>query len=437
MAFLTEQKGDRPGWKIRFRDQEKRQRVIWLGKCSKRKADDALRHVHELLTAKTLNSKIDEKTIQWANRAEGRLRDRLLALGLLDVATAKAKPRTVIAYMRAYIAERTDWKKPENYKQAVDSLEQHLGDDRPLTAFTLGDGDRWHRWLMDKKTGPGLAPNTAGQHVKRCRQMLKQAVNDRLIDRNPLVGIKIDLRSDTSKNRFVDAAKATAIIDACPDQQWRTLFALCRFGGLRCPSEVLRLRWSDIQWDRGRFKVTAPKTERYGKGQRVVPLWPELLAELNDLFDIVKPGIETPADGYVIARYRDSEANLRTTFNRIVERAGVEVFPKPFMALRASRRTELERTGRFRNHVLNDWFGHSGAIAETHYLQTTEDDYAEALQARAVVSPVVSAVPGPEETRGVNDAEKPIKNPPETLQVASRVGLSTPGGTRARQCGHC
>ena len=31
--------------------------------------------------------------------------------------------------------------------------------------------------------------------------------------------------------------------------------------------------------------------------------------------------------------------------------------------------------GRLANHVLNDWFGHSGAVAETYYLQTTEADF--------------------------------------------------------------
>ena len=39
---------------------------------------------------------------------------------------------------------------------------------------------------------------------------------------------------------------ALAILEACPDQEWRTLFALVRYGGLRCPSEVLKLKWSDI-----------------------------------------------------------------------------------------------------------------------------------------------------------------------------------------------
>ncbi|XZE55343.1 tyrosine-type recombinase/integrase [Planctomycetaceae bacterium SH139] len=286
--------------------------------------------------------------------------------------------RNVLAYMRAYIAERTDWRKPENYKQAVDHLEAFLRRDIPLTTVTKGDMERWHRWMHDDPKGPKLSPNTSGQNVKRVRQIMAQAIDDQLITSNPFSGIKIDLRSDKTKNRFIDEHQAVAILDACPDQERRVLFALSRYGGLRCPSESLRLRWSDIQWERERFKVTAPKTARYGKGERIVPLWPQLLAELSELFGIVKPGVDCPADAFVIQRYRDTEGNLRTTFAKIVGRAGVPSFPKPFMALRASRRTELERTGRFANHVLNDWFGHSGAIAEPHYLQTTEADFTEA-----------------------------------------------------------
>ena len=68
---------------------------------------------------------------------------------------------------------------------------------------------------MDENDGASLSSNTAGQHVKRCRQMMKQAIDDRLIESNPFKGIKIDLRSDTSKNRFIDDAKAVLILNAC------------------------------------------------------------------------------------------------------------------------------------------------------------------------------------------------------------------------------
>jgi len=196
-----------------------------------------------------------------------------------------------------------------------------------------------------------------------------------LLDRNPFRGIKIDLSSDKTKNRYINREIATAILEACPSQEWRVLFALARFGGLRCPSEVLRLRWADINWERCRFKVHSSKTKRFGKGERIVPLFGELRAKLNDLFKIVNPGVEVPADDYIIKRYRSTGQNLRTQLYRIANLAGVEKWPKPFMCLRSTRRTELERSGRFANHVLNDWFGHSAAIAETHYLQTTEEDF--------------------------------------------------------------
>ena len=58
----------------------------------------------------------------------------------------------------------------------------------------------------------------------------------------------------------------------------------------------------------------------------------------------------------------------------LTNRAGAVRWPKPFIALRASRRTELERSGKHPNQVLIESFGHTGAVAEAFYLQTTEAD---------------------------------------------------------------
>ena len=299
----------------------------------------------------------------------------MATLGLVEPRTYRESPRTILAYMRAYIESRCDWKKPANYKQAVDKLEGYLGRDIPFASLEKGEVERWHRWMIHKLD---LSPNTAGQNVKRCRQIMNAAIDDGVVGKNPFAKVKIDLSSDKTKNRYIDHATAIALLDACPDQEWRALFALCRWGGLRNPSETLRLRWSDINWDRNRFKVHASKTERYGKGERIVPLFPELRSELSELFSIVQPGVECSADAFVIQSYRDTEANLRKAIHRIADVASVQRWPKPFMALRASRRTELEGTGRFPNHVLNEWFGHSGAVAQEHYLQVTESDYERA-----------------------------------------------------------
>ncbi len=364
-------KDGRDSWKLRFYIKKKR-KVIGLGAITEADANEAKENIEYLTECADRSKTPCKSTRQWLDRIADNLHDRLAALGLCEARAMRDLPTTVIAYCRNYIQGRKDWQKPENYRQAVDKLERFIGKDIPLVSLTKGEGERWHRWMIDDLK---MSPNTAGQNVKRCRQLLKAAMDDGLLDRNPLRGIKIDLSSDKTKNHYIEANMAQAILEACPDQEWRVVFALARYGGLRCPSEVLRLCWSDINWERGRFKVHSSKTERAGKGERVVPLFSELRAELADLMEIVQPGIEVPATDYVIKRYRQTEQNLRTQLHRIADRAGVQKWPKPFMCLRSTRRTELERSGSFANHVLNDWFGHSGAIAETHYLQTTEADF--------------------------------------------------------------
>jgi integrase len=171
----------------------------------------------------------------------------------------------MLAFMRAYIAMRTDWKKPVNYEQAVVCLEKFLNKkDCPLEAFTKGDAERWHRVMINS----GLSPNTAGQHIKRCRQMMKLALEDELIMRNPFIGVKIDLRSDVSKNRFVDRAMAEAVLEHVRIKSGEC----CLRGSLWWAALSIRgvaLRWSDINWERNRFKVRASKTARYGKGERI------------------------------------------------------------------------------------------------------------------------------------------------------------------------
>ena len=87
------------------------------------------------------------------------------------------------------------------------------------------------------------------------------------------------------RERFITPEETSRLLAACPNVDWRTIVALCRFGGLRCPSEVLSLRWQDVDWDRERVRVHSPKTDHHpGKASREIPLFPELAAVLSDAF---------------------------------------------------------------------------------------------------------------------------------------------------------
>jgi hypothetical protein len=68
--------------------------------------------------------------------------------------------------------------------------------------------------------------------------------------------------------------------------------------------------------------------------------------------------------------------NLRTQFLRILDKAGIEPWPKLFQNLRSSRQTELTET--WPAHVVCAWIGNSEVIARDHYLQITDDHFAAA-----------------------------------------------------------
>ena len=100
-----------------------------------------------------------------------------------------------------------------------------------------------------------------------------------------------------------------------------------------------------------------------------MPIFPELRPYLQEAFENAPEGAR-----YVIARYRQKNANLRTQLNRILRRAGVEPWQRLFHNLRASRQTEMQ--SQFPAHVVCQWLGNSEAIAHKHYLTVTEDHFA-------------------------------------------------------------
>jgi len=191
---------------------------------------------------------------------------------------------------------------------------------------------------------------------------------------------------------------AEKVLATCPSLEWRLIFALARFGGLRTPSETALLRWGDIDWAQGRMTVTSPKTEHHeGKESRVVPLFPEIRLLLEAAFDQAEPGTE-----FVIARRRDEKVNWRTQLERIIHKAGITPWPKPFQNLRSTRETELAEE--FPAHVVCKWLGNSEAIARKHYLQVTDAHFV-----RAASQPSQSeVVQNPVQCSTVKDSNEPV-----------------------------
>ena len=236
-----------------------------------------------------------------------------------------------------------------------------------------------------------LVDNTVRRRCGLARQCLRRAVRRKLIEDNPFEGLPAAVRGNADKFVFVTRTMVDKVMAACPDGQWRLIFALCRYGGLRCPSEVLALRWGDIDWANSRIRVTSPRTEHHGKGHRIIPLFPEIRPYLLAEFEAATPG-----DEQVITRYREATQNLRTTFEKIILRAGLDPWPKLFVNLRSTRATELAES--FPSHVCSAWLGHTVVVAQRHYLQTHDEHFARALQ-NALQQPAATTRKGPRHPR--------------------------------------
>lgn len=205
----------------------------------------------------------------------------------------------------------------------------------------------------------------------------------RMIAENPFGEMKgVSVRSNRSRDHFIPREDATKVLDACPDIQWQLLFALSRYGGLRCPSEHLAICWVDVDWNNGRMTVRSPKTEHHeGQESRVIPIFSELRPYLEDAWELAKDDViamapEDRPKAHIITRYRDANSNLRTQLERIIAKAGLKTWPKLFQNLRATRATEL--AAEYPPHVAAEWLGHSTMVAQKHYWRVTDADFEKA-----------------------------------------------------------
>lgn len=122
--------------------------------------------------------------------------------------------------------------------------------------------------------------------------MLDQALNDGLIDRNPLDKLVLSklLNKKTSKSAWevdpFDQDEIKAILTVAPDQA-RNLFQFAFFTGLRT-SELIALEWNDIDWLKGSVRVSRAvvlkqeKSTKTKAGVRDVLLLPPALEALKN-----------------------------------------------------------------------------------------------------------------------------------------------------------
>jgi integrase len=338
-------------------------RPIRLGKMTLKQADTVRSHIETLVSSALSHTSPAHETATWVGKVDDQLHAKLVKLGLVQPRLSA----TLAKFIDDYIDARTDVEERTriNFKQVRGFMVGCFGAGKLMRSFVEADGQKLRKHMVDA----GLADNTVRRHLGRAKQFFAAAIRAGFITSNPIDGMPCSVRSKPERFYFVTEADTHKIIDACPDAQWRAIVALCRWGGLRCPSEVLDLEWVSVNWEKDRITVKSRKTKGYeGKAERVIPLFPEIKTILQDAFEQAGEG-----DKFVITRYRSQNANLRTTFHKIISRAGLVPWEKPFQNMRSTRETEL--SDRYPIQVVTAWLGNSPTVAIKHYLQVTDEHF--------------------------------------------------------------
>ena len=335
-------------------------------------------HVDILLlckqTGKMVPALVQEKLDELAT-ANPKLYGRLVEHGLAEPLENENGVPTLGPMLDRFFAERGNTvgdNTLKNWGHTKRNLLQKFGKDTELNSITKGDSKAFENFLIqDEKLGE---KTTTRRRIGNCKMFFEFAKDYRWIDENPFSDLKSSVEGNSDKFHFVDRNTVELVLRACPDLESQIIFALARFGGLRCPSEIIKLKWSDVDFEKRRITVTAPKTKRYvGKETRIIPLYPELEPYLTRATD------QSGGGEYVVKASRDKNVNFRTRFEKILKAAGVEQWPKLFQNLRSTRQTELIDEGH-PAHVVAKWMGNSEVVAKDHYYQVTDDHFTKAVE---------------------------------------------------------
>ncbi len=241
---------------------------------------------------------------------------------------------------------------------------------KPLSELDAQDGEAYKAAMKQRR----LSPTTIARRLGSARCILQDAVRERLLSSNPWRTVTQRTGNVGARRVYVPVGDILRVIETAPNVYWRLLIALARLEayvyhlrpypcggatssgrkiGSRCPVRRHPTRASRIE----SFRCSRPY--------------------LEDLWEITPPGRE-----YVFPddwRWRSqgpngwASANFRTTFEKIIRRAGVEPWPKLWHNLRASFEGDLATD--FPLATVTKWLGNTPSIALRHYVDPTDKTF--------------------------------------------------------------
>jgi integrase len=187
-----------------------------------------------------------------------------------------------------------------------------------LSLLTPEDVAAYQAWLSSE----GRSPQTVNNTIKKVlKHALKVAVEEGLLDRNPVATIK-PLRG-TVAEKGVFSPEQVALLLEPAEGDWKGLILAGYYTGARL-SDLARLKWTSVDLAEGIITFFQQKTEaKMGRKAKVTtPIHPHLYEYLLARAGLDKPN--APVFGELYDKPVPGKSGLSMAFRRIMERAGID-----------------------------------------------------------------------------------------------------------------
>ncbi len=357
------------------------------------------------------------EVLEWLEKLDDRNYNKLVKTGII---APRVKPGTLKELVEMFTTDKTVKQTTINNRKTVGKhLFAFFGESTPVASINQEQAIKFDLAMKER-----LAPASWGREVKEVKRFFARAVDMEWIKNNPFGKLKGNNSTNKSRFYYVTPEESEKILGACSSAKLRLVFCLARYGGLRIPSELKFIKWSDIDVINGdRFiirvpKATSKKDQESGNfATRPVPLFPELRKAFREYWESLRVG----APDLIFPKCPTGQA-FKHRFERIFDSIGLPMWGKFFQNMRSTRDTELRKVFHYPEQDVNLWIGHTKKVALNHYMQTSENLFLEASQK---ATPIESQNMGrPEILQTDSLPENPDMNPAQ--KMGQNMGISTP-----------
>lgn len=365
MSSLTYESKARRGYRFRAyvaQDGARRRLSIWLGDLPEKEAVAFRAHADAILEAQTAGIPIARQTKQWIDRLEPDLRDKLQPIFAVD--------RTAEYWIDKYRTQIAQDVQESTFCAIDDSLDhlQTAFGKTQIRAISPEDLLAWQLELAKTR-----AKSTVGKIGRHIRAFFAWLETRRAIDETP--AFLLTTTNDVGAKHFIDRDILAKLLEVNSDPEFGVLLQLARYAGLRIPSEIRLLKYSDADAVTGRVKIRDVKRAR----DREIPLFPELVNLFNPEGVHNSDSNARSVPALVLPTLAECPGStLDSRLRSLIATAGLRPWPRLWHSLRASRETELVQ--QFGLKAASTWIGNSEAVALKSYLLVTDETWRKATQ---------------------------------------------------------